>query len=222
MDKLKKAAPFFLGLVICLTGCGIQDEEANNKKLNTAKPLGYYSNEHHEDNKGGNARVLDGEDNDGPITEIMDHTYGEEGNQRDYQARNINNVNNNNDTINWNEGAENDRNDNNINDVYDTDLAGQIENAAEKVNNVQDVRTAVYGDRVIVAIQVKDNKNKDDAKQKTNEVIKPLINNKNVDVVTDKGIFSGIEDINKKIRDGQPEKTISNSFDNLFHTIHGK
>ncbi len=55
-------------------------------------PVGYYSNENHENN-GGNAVLLDGADNDGPVTEIMDHSLGAERNtnQRFLRVRNQNN-----------------------------------------------------------------------------------------------------------------------------------
>ncbi|MFT8323309.1 MAG: YhcN/YlaJ family sporulation lipoprotein [Bacillus sp. (in: firmicutes)] len=212
MKKIKQTS-FLLGLSICLTGCGIQDEEANNKKLNAAQPLGYYSNEHHEDNNNGvNARILDGEDNDGPVTEIMDHTFGEEGEQRDSIVRNINN-NRTRNQDNWQNNQVEKEN------SYDAALANKIDAAAGKVANVQEVQSVVYGNRVLVAIQVKNSENIETTKNKTQREINSYTDNKDVSIVTDKGIFSGIEDINKKIRDGQPERTISESIENMFKTV---
>ncbi|MGP7816847.1 YhcN/YlaJ family sporulation lipoprotein [Niallia sp. 01092] len=209
MKNIKKAASILFGLSICLTGCGIQDEEANNKELNNAKPLGYYSNEHHEDTNGGNARVLDGEDNDGPLTEMMDHTFGEEGQQRDQVVRNVNN--------DRSKNQDNNRINQDIN--YDIDLSQKIDAAAAKVENVQDVNTFVYGDQVLIALQVNNRKNMDRTERRTKEEINPYINNKNVSIVTDQGIFSGIEEINKKIREGQPEKTISTNIEDMLEKV---
>ena len=87
-------------LLVSLVGCGKADQTAKNGRTNEPLSVGYYSNENHENN-GGNAILLDGADNDGPITEMMDHSLGAErnSNQRFLRVRNeiinnqVNNVN---------------------------------------------------------------------------------------------------------------------------------
>ena len=66
-------------LLVGLVGCGNGDQTAKDGRTNEPLSVGYYSNENHE-NKGGNAVLLDGADNDGPVTEIMDHSLGTERN----------------------------------------------------------------------------------------------------------------------------------------------
>ncbi len=58
------------------------DETAKDGRTDATLSIGYYSNEKHE-NKGGNAVLLDGADNDGPVTEIMDHSLG----QNEYKSK---------------------------------------------------------------------------------------------------------------------------------------
>lgn len=79
-------------LVLGLVGCGNGDQTAKDVRTNEPLTVGYYSNENHE-KKGGNAVLLDGADNDGPVTEIMDHSLGTERNtnQRFLRVRNENN-----------------------------------------------------------------------------------------------------------------------------------
>lgn len=79
-------------LVLGLVGCGNGDQTAKDVRTDEPLTVGYYSNENHENN-GGNAVLLDGADNDGPVTEIMDHSLGTERNtnQRFLRVRNENN-----------------------------------------------------------------------------------------------------------------------------------
>ena len=79
-------------LLLGLVGCGNGDQTAKDVRTDEPLTVGYYSNENHE-NKGGNAVLLDGADNDGPVTEIMDHSLGAERNtnQRFLRVRNENN-----------------------------------------------------------------------------------------------------------------------------------
>ena len=85
-------------LLVGLVGCGNDNETANEGGRTDATPIGYYSNEKH-GNNGGNAILLDGADNDGPVTEIMDHTYGAEQNTNQKYVR-VKNENNNNNQVN--------------------------------------------------------------------------------------------------------------------------
>jgi len=61
-------------LSLGLAGCGNDESAVQDRNTERVQPFGYYSNENHEN--GGNVRILD--DNDGPITEMMDHSLGNE------------------------------------------------------------------------------------------------------------------------------------------------
>ncbi|PKG24418.1 YhcN/YlaJ family sporulation lipoprotein [Niallia nealsonii] len=208
----KITASLFLGLSICLTGCGISDEEANNKEVNNAKPMGYYSNEHHERNNGGNARILDNEDNDGPLVEMMDHTLGEEG----QTVRNVNNHKLTRAELNEEITNKEERTD----AAYDNQLAKNIEKKSASVKNVKKAHSLVYGNNVVLAVQMYDKGEIDATKKRLEKKIKPYIDNKSISIVTDQGIFSGIEEINKKIREGKPNKTITNNIEDMFEQLN--
>jgi spore cortex protein len=75
LNKKYLVLPLSAVMALGLTGCGNNDEATiNDNDRNHAQPMGYYSNENHK----GNAEIL--EDNDGPVTEMMDHTLGTERN----------------------------------------------------------------------------------------------------------------------------------------------
>jgi spore cortex protein len=82
-------------LFVSLVGCGNGDKTTvQDQATGDTTPMGYYSNENHKNN-GGNAVLLDGADNDGPVTEIMDHSFGAERNTNQRFLR-VNNKNDNN------------------------------------------------------------------------------------------------------------------------------
>lgn len=191
MKWMKTAVPFTLSIML-LAGCGNTNQDLDNDGNNTELPLGYYSNERHEQESTGNARVLGNQDNDGPLTEAMDHTFGLEGKQNRANARNVN---------------DQKSLGNNVN-AYDTELADKINSAALKVKNVKDVRTVVYNDNVLVALEVNNRKTINATKADVSKNIGSYIKGKEATIVTDKGIFLNIDSINKGIRKGLPEKTI--------------
>lgn len=197
MKWMKAAAPFTLSLML-LTGCANTDQDLNNSENDI--PLGYYSNERHEQESTGNARVLGNQDNDGPLTEAMDHTFGLEGQQNRANANNINDQT----SLGNNEES------------YNTELADKINNAALKVKNVKDVRTVVYNDNVLVALEVNNRKTITTTKADVRKNIGSYIKGKETSIVTDKGIFLNIDSINKGIRKRLPEKTIDRNKRNII------
>ncbi|MCE4046901.1 YhcN/YlaJ family sporulation lipoprotein [Bacillus sp. Au-Bac7] len=197
MKWMKAAAPFTLSLML-LTGCANTDQDLNNSENDI--PLGYYSNERHEKESTGNARVLGNQDNDGPLTEAMDHTFGLEGQQNRANASNINDQT----SLGNNEES------------YNTELADKINNAALKVKNVKDVRTVVYNDNVLVALEVNNRKTITTTKADVRKNIGSYIKGKETSIVTDKGIFLNIDSINKGIRKRLPEKTIDRNKRNII------
>lgn len=220
MQKNKLVAPVLLTLTIGLTGCSVnEDQTADQNRLNNARPIGYYSNEQHEVNN--NNRFTS--DNDGPITEIMDHTYGDEDNRNGIDVQNVNNrdgVNvrnvNNRDAIR----DKADKNDREDSVSYDTDLAEKVSNVASKIENVKNARSIVYGENVLVALEVENTKNIDQTKTKVKDKLDDSINGRDISVVTDRGIFTSIEDINRSIKNGQPQQTITNNIEKIFNDLN--
>lgn len=219
MRKVKLVAPVLLTLSFGLTGCGVnEDETADRNRLNNTRPIGYYSNEQHEGNNGvGNT------DNDGPITEMMDHTFGDEGNRNGSKVRNVNNRNGTN-VRNIN-NRNNDHDNVNTNDrdervSYDTELAEKISDRVTKMDNVKNARTLVYRENVLVALEVENTKNIAKTKAQVKDKLNDLLNGRDISVVTDRGVFNSIEDINRSIRNGQPRQTINNNIENIFQDLN--
>jgi len=220
VHKTKLVAPILLTLSFGLTGCGVnEDQTADQNRINSARPIGYYSNEQHEVNNDNRYTT----DNDGPITEIMDHTYGDEDNRNDVDVQNVNNrndikirnVNNRNATR---DKAKIDDRDERVS--YDTELAEKVSNAAAKIENVKNARSIVYGDNVLVALEVTNTKNVEKTKAKVKDKLNDALNGRDISVVTDKGIFISIEEINRSIRNGQPQQTITNNIENIFNDLN--
>lgn len=218
MRKVKLVAPVLLTLSFGLTGCGVnEDQTADRNRLNNTRQIGYYSNEQHEGNNGvGNA------DNDGPITEMMDHTFGDEGNTN---GSNVRNVNNRNRTNVRNVNNHNNRDNVNINDQnervsYDTELAEKISDRVTKMDNVKNARTLVYGENVLVALEVENTKNVAKTKAQVKDKLNDSLNGRDISIITDRGIFNSIEDINRSIRNGQPRQTINHNIENIFQDLN--
>lgn len=220
MHKNKLVAPVLLTLTFGLAGCGVnEDETADQNRLNNARPIGYYSNEQHEVNNDNRSTT----DNDGPITEMMDHTFGDEDNRNGIGGQDVNNrdgvnvrnVNNRNTT------RDNSNIDNREDKVsYDTDLAEKVSNVAAKIDNVKNARSIVYGDNVLVALEVENTKNIEQTKTKVKDKLDDSLNGRDISVVTDRGIFTSIEDINRSIRKGQPQQTITNNIEHIFNDLN--
>jgi len=119
-----------------LVGCGVDDNNYQTQNDNDARPLGYYSNEN-------NSRNLTNEnrnryrvnDNDGPLTEIMDRN----GNGEDNNTRNRNNNLGNRDTNR--KGANNGRQDRG----YGALGNNRTNNHYGTTNNNDQNRTGIFG-----------------------------------------------------------------------------
>ncbi|WP_400242624.1 YhcN/YlaJ family sporulation lipoprotein [Niallia sp. JL1B1071] len=220
MHKNKLVAPVLLTLTFGLAGCGVNDDQtADQNRLDNARPIGYYSNEQHDVNNNNSFTT----DNDGPMTEIMDHTYGDEDNKNGVGVQNVNNKNGVNvrNVNNRNATRENGNIDDRDDRVsYDTELAEKVSNAAAKIDNVKNARAVVYGDNVLVALEVANTKNVDQTKAKVKDKLNDSLNGRDISVVTDRGIFTSIEDINRSIRNGQPQQTITNNIGNIFDRLN--
>jgi spore cortex protein len=200
-------------LTIGLAGCANDDQAGGEKNRNdNALPMGYYSNENHKSNKNGWPA-----DNDGPLPEAMDHTLGlehgiaNENTRRQMQVRNENGNPQNPTTPLAKEDRNFFQHDNRFSssdanyhghlnqrrlNVPGTDttnpeaqdrVTDQIRSKAAAVDNVQQVRSVLYGNDVIVYIEVNDGGRSDETKKAVQTAVKPYANGKNIRVITDDG-----------------------------------
>lgn len=241
LNKKYLVIPLSAVMAFGLTGCGDNDEASvQNRKNGTAQPMGYYSNENHK----GNAEIIN--DNDGPVTEMMDHTLGNERN----------NGNGRNDRNRLQAGDENpanptrpiantDRNlfqrDNrfsngdanyhgHLNDntnkakssyytAYEGELTEKIGAVTGAVPNVEDVRSVTYGSNVLVAVDLTDYSKEDETKKAIRKAVQPYLRGRSVTVVTDEGTFSRIRNIDNDLRDGGPREQIDTDLNNMFRNF---
>ncbi|MEH7245468.1 YhcN/YlaJ family sporulation lipoprotein [Neobacillus niacini] len=198
-------------LAVGLSGCANDDRTAMDKgHKNIGQPVGYYSNENHKNGTNG----MPG-DNDGPFTEIMDHTLGVEnqGNnegRRNFFSERDRNGNPPNPTKPL---ATNDQNffqrDNRFstsdanyhghlnqrlgntgtttNPEYQDKVTEQIKSKVADIDNVQQVRSVLYGNSVMVSVKLADNARAEETKRAIQSAVKPLANGRSVQVITDDG-----------------------------------
>jgi spore cortex protein len=231
LNKHYLVLPLTAALTFGLVGCANNDEGANQTGTGrNAQPMGYYSNENHK----GNARIMD--DNDGPVTEIMDHSVGAERNQN----RNFLNVRNGNHTTLPTRDNDNDgrpmfsrinrnyhghlnttpvQTRNSYYNGYEGNMVEKISQAASKVDNVKDVRSVTFDDNVVIAVNLAANADKNQTKQAIKNAVRPYVKGHEVTVVTDKGMFGRIRQIDNDLRNGGPRTDLDADMRNILSNI---
>lgn len=214
--------------IMGLAGCANSDRAGvnNNNINNVARPMGYYSNEKHPNNT--NGFLID---NDGPLTEMMDHTLGGEGKfQRDQRRQVLQTRDENGNPPNptkplanhdhnffmrdnrFSTGDVNYHNHLNVrytgNDTaHDSATLGRITNQikqkAESVNNVQNVHSVIYGNSVLITIDLVDHSRAVETKRAVQKAVKPYVNGKKVSVITDEGTFSRDRNTTNELLEGK-------------------
>lgn len=102
---------------------------------------------------------------------------------------------------------------------YDSALAKKIADKAAKVSNVTDARAVVSKNNVIIAVETSNNTVGKNLEHDVKKSVKHLTQGKNVHVVSDKGTFSRVRDIDNNIRNGNTPNTIGDDIRNLFDNI---
>ena len=201
--------PLSFTLLLGVTGCTNDNNRTGNGN-NLTRPIGYYSNENHANN---DYEIL--RDNDGTLTEIMDHNLGEEDQKTDKKTRNQmqtrdENGNPENPTV---PRAKTDRNffqrDNRFSTsdlnyhghlsakngnngvVTDPDFqdrfTAKIRDKVENINNVRNVRSVAYGNTVIVSVSLHDHDRAAETKRAIKKAVQPYAKGKSIQVITDEG-----------------------------------
>lgn len=226
LNKKQWIIPLSAMLSIGLAGCTNDSNRAGVSRNNSsAQPMGYYSNENHpsQDNLFG--------DNDGGVTEIMDHTIGNEDQlTTDHNRKILQNRDENGNPINPTKPlAKKDRNffqrDNRFstsdmnyhghlskntgntgvatNPDFQDSVTAKIRRKVASVDNVQDVRSVAYGNTVIVSVKLVNDKKKAETKRAIKNAVQPYTKGRDVTVITDEGTMG--RDRNKH-NDSQPHK----------------
>lgn len=237
--------PLAAVLTAGITGCGASEGASQDRHTQQVQPLGYYSNENHENNGNGNVQILDN-DNDGPLTEIMDHSFGEEARDLENDRRQmLQNKDENGNPPNPSKPlADYDRNffqhdnryshgdanyhghlDDNTSkprssyyNAYEGELAEKLNDVAARVPNVEDVRAVAYGSNVLIAVDLEDESKMRETKAAIRRAAQPYLGGRTITVVHDEGTFSRVRNIDNDIRDGGPREHINLDLRNLFRS----
>ncbi|WP_210366768.1 YhcN/YlaJ family sporulation lipoprotein [Bacillus sp. REN3] len=222
MDKKFLMLPFASILVAAMAGCtGNQGAE---------QPLGYYSND-----KGNEVDVMD--DREGPVTEMMDHSFGKEARVSEERKRAMlqsrdENGNPPNPTVprsdhdhnffqrdnrysrgdvnyhgHLNENRDNPRIYKNTEE--DKQDAKRVEQAVEAIDNVDKVRSVMYGREVEIAVDLKDKSLEKKTKKEIEKAVTPMIEGRELRISTDEGTFSRSRDIDYNRKNGNPRESIN-------------
>jgi spore cortex protein len=150
-------------LMFGIAGCaGNNRADLNNRYNDNARPIGYYSNENHPNQNSG----FFNDDDDGPITEMMDHNLGTERKSNNIQTRNVNNIS---PTGTSAVGK----------------LSDQIRMKTAGVDNVQDVRSVVNGSNILITVQLKDKNKAKQTKKAIRKAIRPYTDGRSVTIHID-------------------------------------
>ncbi|WP_246940787.1 YhcN/YlaJ family sporulation lipoprotein [Bacillus pinisoli] len=104
------------------------------------------------------------------------------------------------------------------NNNYNGRLAEEISNRAEQVANVEDVRTIISGNEVLVAVDTND-RNDVRVKDKVRAAIQSVAAGKDVKVVTDESIFTRARNIDNELQDGGPTDDLDADVRDMFQEI---
>lgn len=99
---------------------------------------------------------------------------------------------------------------------YNSELSKRVANTASQVENVDDVRSVVYGNNVLIAVDLNNNGNKDKTIATIRKEVKPLVTRHSVRIVVDEGTFSRIRDMDADLRDGNIGADINTDLQNMF------
>lgn len=218
MEQKRWMIPITVMLAIGITGCSSNQRSGVNERYSdNARPIGYYSNENHPQNRSGLMN-----DNDGPITEMMDHTFGAEGKtvkeqQRLQLQKRDANGNPPNPTVPL---ASHDQNFFNRDNRFSTGdanyhghlnqniantgfyadsavhkkLTEKVRKRAAKVRNVKKVRSVIYGSSVLISVEIKDKSKETQTKREIAKAVAPVVDGRGVTVTIDDGTFSHTRD----------------------------
>ncbi|WP_176215120.1 YhcN/YlaJ family sporulation lipoprotein [Cytobacillus gottheilii] len=216
MNKKQALIPFAVFVSLGLTACGSNGDTAvQDRNTEVTQPMGYYSNEHHEEQDRGNARLLTSNDNDGPIVEMMDHSLGEErGHQRDgtYSRADRNYHKHLGDPMKTPRSS--------YYQSYDGATAENVSKAASRVENVKDAQALLHGDEIVIAAMLENQNNDTETKKSIQQAVRPLIGDRSVHILTNESQYNRIKVLNNDLKDGGMREQIDLDVENLFKDLN--
>lgn len=221
LNKKLWMIPFSTVMIMGLAGCSSNNTKSDVNQ-NLSRPMGYYSNENHPNR--GNGLMTD---NDGPVTELMDHQFGAEGKMAAEQKRRYLQTRDENgnppnptkplakrdnwlqrdnrfSTSDFNYHGHMSRQYGNAGVVTESSFQDQvtnkIRNKVQRVDNVRSVRSVGYGNTIIVSVKLKDNSRANETKQAIRKAVKPFSDGRDITVYTDDGALGRDRNFNNEIQ----------------------
>lgn len=232
-----------------LTACNTNEEAGMQRYNDSTRPVGYYSNERdmrmvNRAETNGNAILMN--DNDGPVTEIMDRTTRDDGirNGETLNVRNgitrINNMSR--PTQPYSEqteglfysnariGGENDRNyHGHLNSTKapaktsyyegkDGNFLEDVISRAEKVRGVDDARALIDGNRMLVAINT-DEPDTAGIENRVRRELRDVAGTYEVYVRANDGVYNTVRTIDNSLRQGEAKAKDENHLRTNFNDL---
>ncbi len=230
MNSKRWMIPLASLMIVGVSGCGHDNDRnagANDSNRNSVRTIGYYSNENHPDYSNSFFR-----DNDGPITEMMDHTLGDEDRDINKQRRDMLQTRDENghpvnptkplasrdrnffqrdnrfSTSDMNYHGHLNRNIGNtgvaVDHEFQEDVTNAIRNKVANVDNVRSVRSVAYGNSVWISVKLMDDTRAADTKRAIKKAVSPDVKGKTIEVITDEGALGRERNIHNDIPQRQP------------------
>jgi len=213
LNKKQWMIPVTACLLLGAAGCARDNNRSGSNENNLARPIGYYSNENHQNNDYGILR-----DNDGAVTEIMDHNLGiedqavndrtrkqmqtrdENGNPKNPTASRVKtdrnffqrdnrfstsdmNYHGHLSVKNGNAGVATDPN-------FQDNFTAKIRTIVADIDNVDKVRGVAYGNTVIVSVTLQDQRKVAATRRAIQKAVKPYAKGRSVTVINDDGTWA--------------------------------
>ncbi|WP_246145504.1 YhcN/YlaJ family sporulation lipoprotein [Bacillus rubiinfantis] len=220
--------PFSTILLAGVTGCGNDNDRSSGASVsNPIQHVGYYSNENHSNQRNSLFR-----DHDGPVTEMMDHTFGDEdqivNEQREklLQTRDENGhppnptkplaTEDRNFFLRDNRFSRSDMNyhdhlnrniantGTSVNNEFQDDVTDSIRNRVADVDNVRGIRSVSYGNSIIIAVTFMDNSKAAETKRAIQKAVRPLVAGKAINVISDEGTLGRDRNIHNDVPQRKP------------------
>jgi spore cortex protein len=99
---------------------------------------------------------------------------------------------------------------------YNSDLSTRVANTAARVENVDDVRSVVYGNNVLIAVDLNNNGNKENTIAAIRKEVKPLLTGRSVRIVVDESTLSRISGMDTELSGGNIGADINTDLRNMF------
>jgi spore cortex protein len=101
---------------------------------------------------------------------------------------------------------------------YDGRLAQQISERVENIPTVDDVRTIVAGNQVLIALNTKGQEGQE-IKNQVRKKVERMTNGRNVVIVTDPSIYARAKNIDNDLQDGGPTSELDADVRDMFREI---